>query len=259
MYNPGAMPERIVFSTKDFELRRSYSKYSIGITPTQTCISESASLGDGLEGIASMFYLEGQETPQFINHVAHDLNQGITIYYDYNYWPSPFPEPFCSNDPNFPYKAVISLNAASVSPVRRMARNAKYGIFWYGCTGELQAIDGGSLNKSPYESKYTFLKFRKLDGNWQTFRYLEGYCDSKRPEVVISNGRDLEVDELVVRIDEDRDFVRFCQRTVTGHKEKLIEIPARVDMSRWVDVLGSTDGGWVRAFKEFPAKMELVV
>lgn len=263
------MAEKIIYSTQDFVLVSACDQNSFEFGG-DTIVSESALFRGDRNGVATICRYAETDALRSLNHIIHDLDKGVTVYYDHNYWAAPFEKMGFGPDPNDPYKAVIHFGSVSRGKDGRLASDVNYGTFWYDQAGQLKAIDGGSITQSEWDSQDApTLKFRRLpSGNWQVFRlsgiqepFLSYALEGKiaQPEdVEISNGQEIEFDEIVASLTDDAKRFKFHQRTLTGHRQKTIEVPSSIDIPSWATILNTLNGEWTKALLEFPSRMELV-
>lgn len=262
------MAERIVFSTQDLALASIYNQQSFEFGD-QIIIAEDVSFGMGRDGGAGIFEDKATGRLLSLDHVIYDLGKHMAVYYDHNYWTTPFGVGF-EPHPNNLYKAVIHLSSVAKGKDNRLIFAVNYGTFWYDQRGCLKAVEGGSITQKEYESvNAPTLKFRRLPSdNWQVFRlsgieepsmsyFLEG--KTAKPECLeVLNGQEREFDEMVISLTDDGEWFRFHQRALGGHKEKTIKVPSKINISQWVLMLNTLDGGWTQALSEFPTGIELV-
>lgn len=265
------MSERICYSTQDFVLVKADNQETFGLDGV-TIFSEGVLFEGNCNGVANIFRYTDTGDVESLDHIIHDLDKGVTVYYDHNYWAPPFSHKLgFEPDPNGPYKAVIHLSSVSRGKDDRLASDVSYGTFWYDQEGVLKAINGGSITQTEWDSAgVPTLKFRRMpSGNWQVFR-LSGIQESFRsyalegktaqPEnVEIFDGKEIEFDEIISSLTDSAGRFRFHQRTLTNHRQKTIEVPSRIDIPRWVMVLNTLNGGWTRALSEFPTRVELLI
>ncbi|MDO8657780.1 MAG: hypothetical protein Q7K55_03505 [Candidatus Levybacteria bacterium] len=265
------MTERFVFSTQDLEMVKAQDQYVFDVSDRDTCASESVIFKGDCCGVATIFKDTKTGNLKSLDNVIHDIDRHVSVYYDHNYWSAPFNKPGFEPDTNGPYKAVIVLNSVSRGEDGRLRGNVRYGTFWYDQAGELKVVNGGSITQNEYESPDApTLKFRRMpSGNWQVFRlsgiqepFLSYFSKGKiiQPEdVEISNGQEIEFDEIISSLTDDGKRFKFHQRTLTGHRQKTIEVPSRIDIPQWAITLNTLNGGWTKALTEFPSRIELLV
>lgn len=262
------MAGKIEFSTQELEIVEVNNFYFHEVSDTDTCFAEDVLFQGDCFGIPTIFRNTKTLRLSSLNNVITNLDKGITLYYDHNYWPGPFDKLGFEPDTNGPYKAVISLHAVTRGDDGKLRSGTDYGTFWYDQEGILKAVDGGSITGSKWETRDSAsLKFRRMpDGNWQVFKinelrdpflyFLEGKV-LEAEDIVVENGQEIEFDEMIYSLSDDDRF-RLHQRTITGHKQKTIEVPSRVDIPRWSTILNTLNGEWVKATKEFPTTIDLM-
>ncbi|MFA5932574.1 MAG: hypothetical protein WCV81_05015 [Microgenomates group bacterium] len=209
----------------------------------------------------------------YANNIVVCLDPGICLHYDHNYWVKPFglglPLERTKAEKEKEYPAVINLSSVFERLDGRLSFNVQYGCFWYGQDGTLQAVRGAGLITPEEEPNNPLVCFKRIDQErWfiykvrDIFEYTYDYFakgKEKLPEEQnLLDGQEMIAGELLYSIIDNGENVLFSQKTQTGHIQKEILVPSKIDIPRWKDSLGRLKGEWTSVFTEFPVSIELL-
>ncbi|MBI2196905.1 hypothetical protein HYU45_04845 [Candidatus Daviesbacteria bacterium] len=259
------MVERINFSTKDLTFQSVTNQHSFDNFSGERVWFSKNNWGDvrlAREGNSSVL--------RWVDNRIICLDPGFSFYYDHNYWVQPFGMGFQPKELAGSYPAVISAESATEAEDGRIVGAIQYGTFWYNPEGALTAIRCGGLTRGGFEMNNPFLDLVRLDQSvWQiyrledvtqyTYEYFLKHKEKLPEEVLLKDGKDIIFDELITNITDDGKVVTLTQSTITGHKQKVIQVPSHIDILKWRETLGKLEGAWVQVLKDFPTQIELVV
>ena len=261
--------ERLLFNTSRFrepKVDRENSYTMDGIREDELMVGDWVDFGGRSSG---WLRLAKTKTGQTIwaDAVVMDLEKGFQFYYDHNYCREAMSNAF-GKDPYEPYQAAILISSAREVEDGRISGDVEYGDFYYDGTGKLRTIKAEQITQGTYEPDISFINLRQGgNGLWlvypvrdiqePTMRFdLDGQTMEPTAEVV-ADGTEFEAFELVYSLLEHEGSMRLTQRTITGHKRKIVEVPSTIYLPRWSYLLGSTNGEWVKSLQEFPSYVEI--
>lgn len=261
------MAERRIFTTRDLGITSVTDQNRFpGLSDGEQFYSERVWFSEN--NWADVRMLLKDDTLKWVDNAAMCLDQGIGFYYDHNYWAPPFGMEFQPRELKNSYPAVINIGAVSETKEGKVSHDIRFGNFWYDEDGRLKAINCGYLTNSGFEANVPFLNLYRLDSeSWLIYRmedsfrhfqdkYLRGIEKVPESELLV-NGREVVVDEIITCLTDDDETVSLHQRTLTGHKQKIITVPSVIDVARWSENLSRLNGEWTTVFQEFPIQIEL--
>lgn len=195
-----------------------------------------------------------------------DLNQNIVFYYDHNFWGNPLK---FKEDEYLPYKAVISFSAGSLyTDNERIMFGTHYGSFHYDSSGLLRTIVGGSFTYTKFDMNVSEIILQRERGeDWRLYRLTDIPFEGAvliRGNIVqnnesIKNGQRLNLDETSSLVTEENGNTIFYQETITGHKQKTIEVPSFIDIEKWRTLFDVKDATWLNVLDVYPSTLHLVI
>lgn len=265
------MTERLIFSTRELvpSSVQKLEPQALDLGEEVTLFDERVWFGKDSWADANMMRRRNPDSLKWVDNMVICLNKGVCFYYDHKYWAQPFGTGFQPPELKGLYPAVIHFSSASRGSDDRVRFAVTYGTFWYDENGVLTAIKGGHITHSDFEFNTPFINLRRVDkNNWRIYRmgdifeytytrFLKG-CQKLPEDKLLTDGEEIVVDEIVSSIGDSGRVVRFEQKTLTGHKRKVIEVPSVIDLERWGHLLDQVDGEWIKVLTEFPSRIEVV-
>lgn len=204
---------------------------------------------------------------RWANAVFEDPQYHLAFYYDHAYWAEPFNRVFF-HDPYAPYKAVIRFDGIAEEN-GRVVVGAEYGTFHYDATGVLRTIECGSFQYHWSEINVPKVIFQRAEnGEWKIFRGTDiqlgratmlGADITQIDTGLVKDSQPVIMDEIETTITEANERLHLHQKTLTGHKQKHIEVPSGIDLTRWRSILDVQDGSWIQILSHFPSSIQLQV
>lgn len=259
------MPEHFRYSTAELDLRQ------VKTIGKEGDILKGMSMSDDIANyhqvefskdlwayVRSSWRRENGEL-HWANAVFKDEATGYELMYDANYLNQAFA--FDPDERPGPYRAVVG--------VAKKGQKPSYGnipldnfTFWYDHQGKLKVIKDQGFSTPEYPS----ISFKRVDDTWKILYYKhandEIYTFAKESQAgrpyssdnhmigTIQSGEEKILNELVYGLHSENGRTRFVLKTVTGSKERIIEVPDPINMDLWKSTLSGEE--WEQVLSRFP-------
>ncbi len=170
-------------------------------------------------------------------------------------------------DDSYTYKGLILFYSDSKSN----NNGAEYGSFHYDGSGLLRTIKGGYFTHDSFDTNAPSAAFQRTEeGLWKVYRFEQfGQPDitqfykigeKMQPQQdLMKNGKPYILDEIATTITESDGRLHFHQQTLTGHKQKDIDVPASIDVLTWKQLFHASDGSFINILKYYPSSIRLKI
>lgn len=260
--------ERLVFATPDFSnptLNKEKSVSNEGLFEGPLVVGEIVDFNpDSFAWLRLCRTKDGQTS--WANAICYDFARKIQFYYDFNFITEGLAH-FFGEDPYRPYQAVISFSSCEETADGKIASAINYGAFYYDKGGKLRTIRGGQITHPTFQPNVTVVNFRQREDDlWSVYPvadirepmltyFAQGNKPVESSDTTQANGQEKVYFEMVYSLAEISGRMRVVQHSLTGHIQKTMEVPLRIDIPRWSYLLGQENCGWVKAFTEFPSSI----
>jgi hypothetical protein len=201
------------------------------------------------------------------NASVYNFKRGIQFYYDYNFIADGLSDHFGEAPYSGTYKAAIAFSSCKEIKGGRIKTINQHGTFHYDNEGKLKAIRSERIADEQSGEDAHPVCFKQGEyGLWSVLPFggrddlaREYYRNGgKLIRPIKANGHKEMILEMRYSLLSINEIMLFAQQSATGHVQKTIGVPLKIDIPEFARLLGSPNGKWTEVFQKFPSYIEIV-